>query len=71
MRLKVVAKWSVLERGTVEPDWVPDWVPDCGTGLGASLGSTFSFDLCIIGQQDVPNYSVCVCVCVCVSVCVL
>ena len=24
-----------------------------GAGLGASLGSTFSFDVSIIGQQDV------------------
>ena len=30
----------------------------CLLGLDADLDSSFSFDLCIIGQQDVPNYSV-------------
>ena len=33
----------------------------CLLGLDADLGSSFSFNVYIIGQQDVPNYSVCVC----------
>ena len=27
-----------------------------GAGLGVGLGSSFSFDLCIIGQQDVRSF---------------